>query len=220
MKNRLFVTWLLSVLFMLGLSGCDRDKLGTNPQIPDLNSVGCLITNDFYAVHFSVYVKTTSAPKDAKDREALLKPYCQELPVTGKAFFSADLIDRDIRQTPIGIRVVELELTGDDDTKPESFKEVRTISTVEPKIYSKGVVEAQADITKEGYYALFLMIGGEEAISDEDKLRIAFHVGGDPDALPKKTIMMIAGGVLAVLMLIALIVWLWKRRKAKTGNPE
>ena len=220
MKNRLFVTWLLSVLFMLGLSGCDRDKLGTNPQIPDLNSVGCLITNDFYAVHFSVYVKTTTAPKDAKDREALLKPYCQELPVTGKAFFSADLIDRDIRQTPIGIRVVELELTGDDDTKPESFKEVRTISTVEPKIYSKGVVEAQADITKEGYYALFLMIGGEEAISDEDKLRIAFHVGGDPDALPKKTIMMIAGGVLAVLMLIALIVWLWKRRKAKTGNPE
>jgi hypothetical protein len=217
MKNILFFTLLLLLSF---LTGCDRDKLGTKPQVPDLNSVGCLITNDFYAVHFSVYVKTTTAPKDAKDREALLKPYCQELPVTGKAFFSADLIDRDIRQTPIGIRVVELELTGDDETKPESFKEVRTITTVEPKIYSKGVVEAQADIIKNGYYALFLIIGGEEAISDEDKLRIAFHVGGDPDALPKKTILMIGGGVVSVLILITLIVWLWKKRKAKAGDAE
>lgn len=212
MKNFLVVS--LVLLFSV-LTGCDRDKLGTQPQVPDPLSQGCLITNDFYAVHFSVYIKTTTAPKDAKDREALLKPYCQELPMTGKAFFSADLIDRDIRQTPIGIRVVELELTGDDDTKPENFKEVRTITTVEPKLYSKGVVEAQADITKNGYYALFLMIGGEDAISAEDKLRIGFHVGGDPEALPKKTIMMIVGGIVSVLILIALGIWLWQRRKAK-----
>lgn len=212
MKHFLFVTL---VLLLSVLTSCDRDKLGTQPQIPDPMSQGCLITNDFYAVHFSVYIKTTTAPKDAKDREALLKPYCQELPFTGKAFFSADLIDRDIRQTPIGIRVVELELTGDDDTKPENFKEVSTITTVEPKLYGKGVVEAQADITKNGYYALFLMIGGENAVSDEDKLRIGFHVGGDPEALPKKTIMMIVGGIVAVLILIALGIWLWQRRKAK-----
>ena len=212
MKKFLFVSL---VLLLSVLTGCDRDKLGTQPQIPDPMSQGCLITNDFYAVHFSVYIKTSTAPKDAKDREALLKPYCQELPFTGKAFFSADLIDRDIRQTPIGIRVVELELTGDDDSKPENFKEVRTIATVEPKLYSKGVVEAQADIAKNGYYALFLMIGGDAALSDEDKLRIGFHVGGDPEALPKKTIMMIVGGVVSVLILIALSIWLWQRRKAK-----
>lgn len=217
MKNRTLITWMLSLLLVFGLVGCDKNKLGTQPQIPDLNSVGCLITNDFYAVHFSVYVKTAVAPKDASDREALLKPYCQELPNTGKAFFSADLIDRDIRQTPIGIRVVELELTGSDDTKPESFKEVRTITEVPAKMYTKGVVEAQADITKEGYYALFLLIGGEEAISDEDKLRIAFHVGGDPDALPKKTIMLIIGGAVTLLIIIIALVWFWKKRKA-AGN--
>jgi len=209
MKNIIFAVLLLMSL----LTGCDRDKLGTQPQIPDLNSVGCLITNDFYAVHLSVYVKTAVAPKDASDRAALLKPYCQELPVTGKAFFSADLIDRDIRQTPIGIRVVELELTGSDDSKPESFKEIRTITEVPAKTYSKGVVEAQADIDKNGYYALFLLVGGEEAISDEDKLRIPFHVGGDPDALPKQTIMLIAGGVATFLLLIIIaVVWYRKKR--------
>jgi hypothetical protein len=210
MKNIIFAVLLL---MMSLLTGCDRDKLGTQPQIPDLNSVGCLITNDFYAVHLSVYVKTAVAPKDASDRAALLKPYCQELPVTGKAFFSADLIDRDIRQTPIGIRVVELELTGSDDSKPESFKEIRTITEVPAKTYSKGVVEAQADIDKNGYYALFLLVGGEEAISDEDKLRIPFHVGGDPDALPKQTIMLIAGGVATFLLLIIIaVVWYRKKR--------
>lgn len=212
MKNTIFAVLLLLMSLLLG---CNRDKLGTQPQVPDPMSQGCLITNDFYAVHFSVYVKTAVAPKDASDREALLKPYCQELPVTGKAFFSADLIDRDIRQTPIGIRVVELELTGSDDTKPESFKEVRTITEVPAKLYSKGVVEAQADIAKNGYYALFLLIGGEEAISDEDKLRIAFHVGGDPDALPKKTVLLIAGSVTALLLIIIGGVWYWKKRKAK-----
>lgn len=217
MKNRILITWMLSLLLVLGLAGCDRDKLGTQPQIPDLNSVGCLIANDFYAVHFSVYVKTAVAPKDASDREALLKPYCQELPVTGKAFFAADLIDRDIRQTPIGIRVVELELTGSDDSKPENFKEVRTITEVPAKMYTKGVVEAQADIAKNGYYALFLLIGGEQAVSDEDKLRIPFHVGGDPDALPKKTLMLIVGGAVTLLIIIIALVWLWKKRKA-AGN--
>lgn len=170
MKNKL----ILSALFTVTLSGCDMsEKLGTPPQIADVNSVGCLVANDFYAVHFSAYLK----PKQGNDRNALLTPYCQELPDIGKAFFAADLIDRDIRQTPIGIRIVEIEKIGD---KPEDFKELRELNQVEPKIYSKGVVEAQADLDKKGDYALILLIGGEEAISNEDKLKITFHVGTSP----------------------------------------
>jgi hypothetical protein len=153
------------------LTGCDTsEKLGISPQIADPNSVGCLIANDFYAVHFSAYLK----PTKGDDRQALLTPYCQELPNEGEAFFAADLIDRDIRQTLIGIRVVEIEKTGD---KPTDFKEIRELNKVEPKIYSKGVVEAQATLDKKGDYALILSIGGEEVISEEDKLKITFHVG-------------------------------------------
>jgi hypothetical protein len=172
MKNK----FILGVLFAGTLSGCDMsEKLSTPSQIADPNSMGCLIANDFYAVHFSAYLK----PKEGNEREALLTPYCQELPSEGKAFFAADLIDRDIRQTPIGIRVIEIEKIGD---KPTDFKEIRELNKVEAKIYSKGVVEAQADLDKKGDYALILLIGGEEAISDEDKLKITFHVGKSPFA--------------------------------------
>ena len=128
MKKKYFVATLISTLL---LTSCSNDKLGTPPQIADINSVGCLIANDFYAVHFSAYLKPTT-PREGNDREALLKPYCQELPTIGKAYFSADLIDRDIRKTPIGIRVVEIEKTGEN---PLEFKEIRTLNEVQPKIY-------------------------------------------------------------------------------------
>jgi hypothetical protein len=178
MKNK----FLLSVLAATILSGCDMsEKLGTPPQIADVNSVGCLVTNDFYAVHFSAYLK----PKQGDDRTALLTPYCQELPGIGQAFFAADLIDRDIRQTPIGIRVVEIEKTDD---KPDDFKELRELTHVEPKIYSKGVVEAQASLDKNGDYALILIIGGEDAISEEDKLKVTFHVGESSFAWLQKAV--------------------------------
>jgi hypothetical protein len=185
MKNK----FILGALFAGALVGCDMsEKLGTPPQIADVNSVGCLVTNDFYAVHFSAYLK----PRQGNEREALLTPYCQELPDVGKAFFAADLIDRDIRKTPIGIRVVEIEKTGD---KPSDFKEIRELNHVESKIYSKGVVEAQADLDKKGDYALILLIGGEEAISDEDKLKITFHVGENPFAWFKEKQMWIVNNV-------------------------
>lgn len=208
MKNK----FILSAIFTGALlTGCDiSEKLGTPPQIPDVNSVGCLVANDFYAVHFSAYLKPTS-PQQGNDREALQKPYCQELPDVGKAFFAADLIDRDIRKTPIGIRVVEIEKTGD---KPSDFNEIRELNHVEPQIYSTGVVQAQADLDKKGDYALILLIGGEEAISDEDKLKIVFHVGANPFAFSKEIQIALAGGFAALVALIGGVYFYRRKRSA------
>lgn len=204
MKNK----FILGVLFTGALAGCDiSEKLGTPPEIADVNSVGCLVANDFYAVHFSAYLK----PNQGDEREALLTPYCQELPDIGKVFFAADLIDRDIRKTPIGIRIVEIEKMGD---KPSDFKEIRELNKVEPKIYSKGVVEAQADLDKKGDYALILLIGGEDAISDEDKLKITFHVGENPFAWLKEKQMLITGGVVGFLALLSGIYFYRKKRSS------
>lgn len=178
MKN-----FILSALISGLLAGCNTsEKLGTPPQIADVNSVGCLVANDFYAVHFSAYLKPIQS---SNDREALLTPYCQELPREGKIFFGVDLIDRDIRETPIGIRVIEIEKTGE---KMTDFKEIRELNKVEPKLYSKGVVEAQTDVDKKGDYALILVIGGEDAISEEDKLKITFHVGNNSFAWFNETL--------------------------------
>lgn len=192
----------------LMLSGCD--KFSSKPQIEDINSVGCLIENDFYAVHFSAYLKPEGQNAQDSDKKALLTPYCQDLPSPGKAFFAADLIDRDIRKTPIGIRVIEIEKTG---KKAEDFKELRVISEVEPKLYPRGVVDTQANIDKNGEYILILVIGGEEALSAEDRLKIPFHVGGYLFGLPKQTLMIISGSVLAGIAIISLVVFYLRRKR-------
>lgn len=207
MKKHIILSTIISSLL---LTGCNNDQLGTPPQIADINSVGCLVANDFYAVHFSAYLKPTT-PLEGNDREALLKPYCQDLPSIGKAFFAADLIDRDIRKTPISIRIIEIEKTGD---KPTNFKEVRILSEIPPKIYSKGVVEAQADLDKLGDYSLILAIGGDEAISEEDKLNINFHVGSTPflSKLSDNVKIALAGGIPALVAFIGGIYFFRKKR--------
>lgn len=40
----------------------------------------------------------------------------------------------------------------------------------------------QAELDKNGYYALYLNIGGEEALFEYDQLRIPLHVGAVPTA--------------------------------------
>lgn len=206
----------ISLLLACLLSGCewiDIIKGNPPPQIADKEKVTCLVANDFYAVHFSAYIKPAGEIKEAQ-REALLRPYCQELPTPGKVFLSADLIDRDIRTTPIGIRIVELEKIGKGD-KAEDFKELSVISEVPAKLYPRGVVEAQADIPRDGYYAMFLAIGGEEALAEDDKLRVPFHVGGNPYGLSTEVIQaMIAGAGFLVLCLIYLGYRFWKKRRA------
>ncbi|WP_394751732.1 hypothetical protein [Crenothrix sp.] len=204
----------LLLAITLVVNGCNKDNDNSqSPQIADKNSVGCLATNDFYAVHFSVYLKPSGDLKNM-DRAALLKPYCKELPGVGKAFFSADLIDEDIRGTPIGIRVVEL---ADGTKKPEEFKELRTLIEIPAKIYAKGVVEAQADIDKEGDYAMILIVGGENAVSEDDRLKIPFHVGSNPYnpyGWPRETLIGVASGVgFVILGLIYLLYRIVKRKK-------
>lgn len=187
------------------LAGCNQ-KAEKKPQIADIDSVGCLITNDFYAVHFSAYLQPSADNKD-EDREALLKPYCQELPAIGKTFFSADLIDRDIRKTPIGIRIVEVENTA---TPPAMPKELRTLLEVPPKLYTKGVVDTQVNIDKIGDYALILIIGGEDALSEDDRLHIPFHVGKKLFALSTQMLFLLATGLFVIF---GAIYFIYRQRK-------
>lgn len=203
-KPHSFITYCLSLLVCLFfMTGCNKES-ENKPQIEDINSVGCLITNDFYAVHFSAYLQP-SAEHNKDDREALLKPYCQELPGIGKTFFSADLIDRDVRKTPIGIRIVELDSTANNDAKTDGFKEIRTLVEIPAKLHPQGVVEAQATIDKIGDYALILIVGGEDALSEDDKLHIPFHVGKKLFALSGQMLFLLAVGLFFIIGPIFLI---------------
>lgn len=199
---------LFSLTFILGcllqLAGCEQLGFGTKQSNalgnrPDLD---CIIANDFYAVHFSAYLQPEKG--DAKaDSKAAFVPYCQKIPRAGKMFFTADLIDRDIRTTPIGTRLVEVERTG--EAAPNDIREIRTISETPAKLYPRGAVEAQADVDKNGDYVLYLLIG--DAIEEDDRFRVSLEVGVDPNDNTLFWAASLAGGLIFVLVLGFLIYW-------------
>jgi len=206
-----FLSFLLASLFLsaceqLGWGEKQSNALGNRPELD------CIIANDFYAVHFSAYIQPEKG-EAAKDKAAFV-PFCQQIPRSGKMFFTADLIDRDIRTTPIGIRVVEVEKTG--QPAPDDIREIRTIAEIPAKLYPRGAVEAQANIDKNGDYVLYLLI--DEAIEEDDRFRIPLEVGVEPGGSKLPMMTAIALGVLLLGVLGFLIYWF--RRKAKTISKD
>ncbi len=208
---------LLSLLLTLLLTACESPGYNDNPsQVMTKATVGCLVATDFYAVHFSAYIKPAgegSNKMSAKDKKALFRSYCKDIPTTGMGFFTADVVGDELRQTPIGIRIVEQEHTGGDESKAENFKDLRTISEIPAKLYPRGAVEAQAQLDKNGFYAIYLLVGGEEALSDEDKLRIPLHVGVDPDTKPMATRIAMAIGLTVGFALVGFVAYRFMRRR-------
>lgn len=155
-------------------------------QFDYTETVGCLVTNDFYAVHFSAYIKPEGNLEEikGKDRNKLLRSYCKEIPRSGSLYFTADLADDDAREIPITVRLVKQELIGEDDKETENFRDISTIFEVPAKLYPQGMVETQIDLESEGRYALYLMIGEEGAATNENILRIPMNIGADPDVVP------------------------------------
>ncbi len=216
MKSLLPSLLLISTLL---LTACESPGYNDNPsQVMTKATVGCLVATDFYAVYFSAYVKppVDDVKMSANDKKALFRSFCKDIPTTGMGYFTADVVGEELRQTPIGIRVVEQEFLGGYESKAENFKDIRTIAEIPAKLYPRGAVEAQAQLDKKGYYAIYLMVGGEEAISDEDKLRIPLHVGVDPDAKPIGTYMTIGIASILGLALISFVAFRFMRRR---NNP-
>lgn len=196
----IFTTLLLAVCTLL-LTSCWVDDKAAPQQFPYKASVGCLAVNDFYAVYFSIYIKPTDPSEDLTQAE-LFTPYCTDIPRTGEAYLTADLIDEDLRQIPISVKIVEQELIGDDPLLPENFRDIRTIDQTPAQIFDRGVVTMNTTLEKNGYYAMYLLIGGEDAIMDEDKLRIPLVVGGTPATSTSMEVKIFKGITYAVMIIL------------------
>ena len=182
-SKKLLVVCLLSSLLVV--FGCSKKNITAPVQFDYKETVGCLVTNDWYAIHFSAYIKPDGDLENVsgKARNKLLRSYCKEIPRSGSLYFTADLADEDARDLPISIRLVKQELVGEDDKKAENFRDIATLVDVPARLYPRGMVETQVDLSEEGYYALYLMIGEESTITDESILRIPMNIGVDPDVV-------------------------------------
>lgn len=208
--KRSFLFSTLLVACALLISGCEQlgfankqsNALGNRPDLD------CIIANDFYAVHFSAYIQPETQDKTADSKEAFV-PYCQKIPRAGKMFFTADLIDRDIRATPISIRLVEVEKTG--QPAPNDIRELRIISEIGSKLYPRGTVETQANIDKNGDYVLYFLIGDAEM--EDDKFRVSLEVGVDPNAISPGQIALIAG-LSALALGLGFVLYLFLRKRS------
>jgi hypothetical protein len=131
------------------------------------STMSCLIANDFYAVHFTALQQGRQ-----KGENTDFSKYCQEIPTLGKTFLTVDLLDRDVRTTPVALRVIE-ETISDDGRPPQ---EKSTLAEVPSRVYKSGSADTHVDITQPGHYALIVTVGEEGAITEDDRLRIPFSV--------------------------------------------
>lgn len=157
----------------LGLAGAAQAangptrSLDNGRQMYQGASMTCLITNDFYALHF------TALQKGQQRNEATeFVKYCQEIPTAGETFLSVDLLDRDVRKLPVALRIVE-EAAPTEGAPP---REIRTVAETPKQIYRSGTAETHVDLAQPGHYALIVSIG-EDPFSDDDRVRIPFSVG-------------------------------------------
>ncbi len=200
------------LLCMALMTACSNPGYNNNPSQQITNAgVGCLAATEFFAVYFSVHTEPSNENPTARITKELFRSYCNDIPTPGTVFFTADLVGRELRRVPIGIRIVEQELTGYDETRAENFKDLRTLLDMPPKRYSKGVVESAFDVNKNGYYAIYLNRGGDDAVAVQDNLRIPLYVGVG-SVLTRLTIRIVTlFGIALGLALIGLVALRYRR---------
>ncbi len=150
----------------------------------------CLISTDFHIVHFSAF------QPGASQQGNRFKRYCQQLPRVALSYFGIDFLDRDVRQLPVALAVVEENSQG---------KPVRTLTEIAPKIYSQGVASLQVNFDRPGHYAVLVRFQGEEMA---DELRIPLTVA----SISRPWWPIVVGGTFAGLGL-GLSLYAWRRKR-------
>lgn len=130
-------------------------------------SLECLITTDFYIIHLTAYQQPKNVEK-AKKRKSFT-PYCKVLPDIGPSFLAIDFIDRDLRQMPISMEVVQLI----DNPEGGEMIDGKSIALNPAQIYKTGVAQIQADFPAPGHYVLIASVGDDMFA---DKIRIPLRV--------------------------------------------
>jgi len=155
------------VICFLSIGFHNNGSAQEQDQYDPTKSLTCLITTDFYIVHLTAYQEPK---KDSDEKRHKFKPFCQELPDIGPSFLAIDFIDRDLRQMPIGMRVVEQK----ENAESGEMEDGATIADSPAQIYKTGVTQIQVDFPKPGKYALIVSVGDDMFA---EKINIPLRVG-------------------------------------------
>jgi hypothetical protein len=101
----------------------------------------CIVEKGHYTVHFAAYQQREHV-EGMIGRE--FDPYCEDVPNTGKTTLVFDLLDRELREVPVAVRVVEAGVA--DGVEP------RTVLYVPPTTYANGIVTTEANFDHPGRY--------------------------------------------------------------------
>lgn len=142
----------------------------------------CSMEKGQFIIHFSAYQHATAGAasqlaqlKELKDADLKryvdamkdeFQSYCRDIPNTGKATLTFDLISDVLRRIPVAVRVVEASERSDSGT----------VLYIPQQVYPSGVVRAETEFAKAGKYKAVVEVeehaggsragGAAESVSD------------------------------------------------------
>jgi hypothetical protein len=133
-----------------------------------IDMYGCMQTNDYYIANFAIYPIT----EQQKDPKKPMLPHCQDIPYTGNAQLTLDLLDRDVRRKPVWIKVFD------------NHKSL--ITQTEPSVSKQGVITTSVNFPHQGQYDVVLYVEDSDLNTNPETsalhipLLVATTVVGEP----------------------------------------
>jgi len=174
----------LYILVFLFISIAGAHAHGGKPIEEDT----CTRRLDRSLIHFSLY-----QPQVNDETE-----YCSDIPATGSAFLVIDLVDFDLRTTPMSLQILE---TTDDSGE-------KVLLDLAPQVYPRGVIQTRPYFAKAGTYVAVVKRGDDDHIHSQFQVRVG---QGEASFLKQNPIFILIIG-LAVLALFGPVKSLLQRK--------
>ncbi|NOT84234.1 MAG: hypothetical protein HOP02_05485 [Methylococcaceae bacterium] len=166
-----------------------------------MDMFGCMLSNDFYIANFAAYQTDPQQPKNAK---VMLAPLCQEIPKTGETQITVDMLDRDVRQKPVTLKVFN--------------SDKQLVAETPTKVAKQGYISTTVNFPKPGHYDLVAYVNDQDLKIAPEKsalhipLTVAIVVPGPSASMGN--VMMVILGVGALAFGLGVLVPRWMKPQA------
>ncbi len=139
LRSCLVLLLLLSAVWQAGASvplGGNRKGVGGTYDM-----YGCMQSNDYYVVNFAAYQMD---PNKAPDDKSIPTAECIDIPTAGKTQITLDLLDRDVRKKPVGLKILR--------------EDGQVVVELPMTIAKQGVISTSVDFKAPGKYQAIMYV--------------------------------------------------------------